>query len=78
MCAPNTVAEVGPYSAKVPFISYIDRLSNQDRSHYDAMQVTLTQRTSHGLSFTAAYTYSTVIPLYAMSRADSAESMIHA
>lgn len=58
MCAPNTVAEVGPYSAKFPFISYIDQLSNQDRSHYNAMQVTLTQRTSHGLSFTAAYTYS--------------------
>ena len=28
------------------------------RSHYNAVQVSLTQRTSHGLSFTAAYTYS--------------------
>ena len=33
-------------------------LSNQYRSHYNALQVSLTQRTSHGLSFTAAYTYS--------------------
>jgi hypothetical protein len=57
VCSP-TLPEVGPYSAKFPFISYIDQLSNQDRSHYNALQISLTQRTSHGLSFTAAYTYS--------------------
>jgi hypothetical protein len=55
-CSPGP--ELGPYSAKFPYISYIDQLSNQDRSHYNALQVSLTQRTSHGLSFTAAYTYS--------------------
>jgi carboxypeptidase family protein len=55
-CSPGP--ELGPYSAKFPYISYIDSLSNQDRSHYNALQVKLTQRTSHGLSFTAAYTYS--------------------
>jgi hypothetical protein len=57
-CSSNPALEVGPYHAKFPFISYIDHLSNQDRSHYNALQVSLTQRTSHGLSFTAAYTYS--------------------
>jgi hypothetical protein len=57
-CSPNPLLQVGPYSAKFPYISYIDSLSNQDRSHYNALQVSLTQRTSHGLSFTAAYTYS--------------------
>ncbi len=41
-----------------PYLQYIDYVSNQDRSHYNALQVSLTQRTSHGLSFTAAYTYS--------------------
>jgi hypothetical protein len=50
--------EVGQYGAKFPYISYIDHLSNQDRSHYNALQLSLTQRTSHGLSFTASYTYS--------------------
>jgi len=54
-CGPG--AENGPF-AKFPFISYIDNLGNQDRSHYNALQISLTQRTSHGLSFTAAYTYS--------------------
>ena len=51
-------AELGPYSSKFPYLQYILQLSNLDRSHYNAAQVTLTQRTSHGLSFTAAYTYS--------------------
>ena len=56
-CSP-TNPEVGPYHSRFPYISYIDQLSNQDRSHYNALQLSLTQRTSHGLSFTAAYTYS--------------------
>jgi hypothetical protein len=51
-------AELGPFSAKFPYISYIDYLSNQDKSHYNGLQASLTQRASHGLSFTAAYTYS--------------------
>ena len=55
-CSPGP--ELGPYSTKFPYISYIDQLSNQDRSRYNALQVKVTQRTSHGLSFTAAYTYS--------------------
>jgi Carboxypeptidase regulatory-like domain/TonB dependent receptor len=50
--------ELGPYSAKFPYIQYILELSNMYRSHYNAVQATLTERTSHGLSFTAAYTYS--------------------
>jgi len=55
-CSPG--AENGPYTAKFPYIQYILELSNLYRSHYNALQATLTQRTSHGLSFTAAYTYS--------------------
>jgi hypothetical protein len=50
--------ELGPYSAKFPYIQYILELSNMYRSHYSAVQASLTERTSHGLSFTAAYTYS--------------------
>jgi hypothetical protein len=50
--------ELGQYSSKFPYLQYILELSNLDRSHFNAVQATLTQRTSHGLSFTAAYTYS--------------------
>jgi hypothetical protein len=46
-----------PYGNQFPYLSYINYLSNMDRSNYNAMQVVLTQRASHGLSFTAAYTY---------------------
>jgi hypothetical protein len=47
-----------PYGTQFPYLSNINYMSNMYRSHYNAMQVVLTQRTSHGLSFTAAYTYS--------------------
>jgi hypothetical protein len=40
-----------------PYLRYIEMISNADKSNYNGMQVTLTQRTSHGLSFTAGYTY---------------------
>jgi hypothetical protein len=39
-------------------LTYINELTNLDRSNYNALQVTLTQRASHGLSFLAGYTFS--------------------
>ncbi len=57
-CSPNTALELGPFSGRFPYINYIDQMANMYTSHYNAAQVVLTQRTSHGLSFTAAYTYS--------------------
>ena len=59
-CGPDTALEAAsqPYFSKFPYLQYIDYVSNQDKSKYNALQVSLTQRTSHGLSFTAAYTYS--------------------
>jgi hypothetical protein len=56
-CAP-TNPELGPFATKFPYLSYIDWLSNLGKSSYNALQVTLTQRNSHGLSFIAGYTYS--------------------
>lgn len=55
-CAPGP--EPGPFATKFPYLSYIDWLSNLGKSSYNALQVTLTQRASHGLSFIAGYTYS--------------------
>jgi len=40
-----------------PYLGYIDFFSNINKSNYNGLQVSLTQRTSHGLSFTAGYTY---------------------
>jgi hypothetical protein len=41
----------------MPYLGNIDFFSNSNKSNYNGMQVSLTQRTSHGLSFTAGYTY---------------------
>jgi hypothetical protein len=54
----NAVQPFRPYFSKFPYIGEIDRLSNQDASNYNGLQVTLTQRPTHGLSFLAGYTYS--------------------
>jgi len=47
----------GPYCAKYPYLSYIDSLSNIAKSNYNGLQVALTQRPVHGVSFTLGYTY---------------------
>ena len=59
-CAPNGAAEVAaqPYNAKFPYLNVINYLQNSNISNYNAMQVALTQRQSHGLSFVLGYTYS--------------------
>ncbi len=59
-CSPDSAAEVAarPYASKFPYLKYIPFFSNADRSNYNALQISLTQRASHGLSFRAGYTYS--------------------
>jgi hypothetical protein len=46
-----------PYATKFPGLNFINQISNDGRSNYHSLQATLTKRTSHGLSFTAGYTY---------------------
>jgi len=48
----------GPLSAKFPYLGAINFMSNLYRANYNGLQVTASQRVSHGLSFTAGYTYS--------------------
>jgi hypothetical protein len=38
-------------------LQYINYASNDSRSNYNSLQATLTKRVSHGLNFTAGYTY---------------------
>jgi hypothetical protein len=47
-----------PFFRKFPYIGEVDQLSNLDKSNYNGLQVSLTQRPSHGLAFLAGYTYS--------------------
>jgi hypothetical protein len=46
-----------PFAATFPYLSFIDQNSNDSRSNYHSLQATLTERVTHGLSFTAGYTY---------------------
>jgi hypothetical protein len=54
----SAVQPFRPSFSKFPWIGEIDRLSNQDKSNYNSLQATLTQRPTHGLSLLAGYTYS--------------------
>jgi hypothetical protein len=58
-CSPDPAAEQAarPFNAKFPYLQYIDLFSNDDYSNYNSLQATVTQRTSHGLSFVIGYTY---------------------
>jgi hypothetical protein len=57
--ASQSAAQVQrPFFSKFPYLGEIDRLANLDKSNYNGLQVTLTERPSHGLSFLAGYTYS--------------------
>lgn len=47
-----------PFNAQYPYLSNIDQTGNQYYSNYNALQVTVTQRLDHGLTFLAGYTLS--------------------
>ena len=47
-----------PFNAQFPFLGQIYQMGNIYRSNYNALQVTLTGRDYHGLSFLMGYTYS--------------------
>ncbi len=46
-----------------PYLSFIDMLQNKDNSQYNGAQVTVTQRTAHGLDFIASYTWAHAIDM---------------
>lgn len=49
---------VPPLSTAFPYLAFINVLGNAYESNYNGLQTTLQQRSSHGLSFLASYTYS--------------------
>jgi hypothetical protein len=55
---PGLEAAAEPFASKFPYLSNVQFLNNSGFSTYNALQVSATQRTSHGLSFVLGYTYS--------------------
>jgi hypothetical protein len=58
-CSGNGIAtqEARPYYTKFPYLGFINYVNNSSHSRYDSLQVSVTKRISHGLSFTGGYTY---------------------
>jgi hypothetical protein len=46
-----------PYARQYPYLDFINQFSNFAISNYNSLQATLTKRVTHGISFTAGYTY---------------------
>src|ERR1700674_3449808 len=49
--------EARPFYTKFPYLGFINFATSHAHSRYDSMQVSLTKRMSHGLSFNAGYTF---------------------
>jgi hypothetical protein len=58
-CNPSQadITAARPFEKQFPYLRYIGELENVGVSNYDGLQVTLTQRSWHGLFFLAGYTY---------------------
>jgi hypothetical protein len=55
-CEANADRPFGGPS-QFPYLRFINQTVNDARSNYNSLQATLTERVSHGLSFTSGYTY---------------------
>ena len=61
---PHAEMLARPFEGAFPYLGFINQISNDDRSNYDGLQVTLNGRDYHGLTFLAAYTYSHTLDDY--------------
>ena len=52
-----TSVPVLPFANQSPYLHFINQFSNFAKSNYNSLQATLTKRVSHGVDFTAGYTY---------------------
>ena len=64
-------AATAPYGGKFPYLQNINQIGNLDYSNYNSLQVTVTQRTSHGLTFLLGYTYSHALDMLSSGTFDN-------
>src|SRR5882762_6116969 len=57
-----------PLAGKFPYYSYIYTVSNPDMSNYNGAQITLTQRPTHGLSYTFGFTFAHALDMATSER----------
>jgi len=58
-----------PFNQKFPFLGFVNFLENGYGSNYHGLQVTLTQRSWHGLNFVMGYTWAHAIDFVSLQRA---------
>ena len=52
-----------PYNSAFPYLSNIDETNNFDYSDYHGLQVTVTERPTHGLTFLAGFTHARALDI---------------
>jgi len=60
-----------PYFSKYPYLQNINVIGNLDHSNYNSLQVTVTERASHGLTFLMGYTYSHALDMLSSGTFDN-------
>jgi len=53
----TALQQARPYNVQFPYLQFINHVENYAHSNYNSLQVTVTERPMHGLSFTGGYTY---------------------
>jgi len=53
----SAIQALRPLSALYPYLSYIYTVQNLNFSNYNGLQMALTQRPTHGMNYTVAYTF---------------------
>jgi hypothetical protein len=71
-CAADSAAEAAaaPF-ARFPYFQNINQIGNLDHSNYNSLQVTVTERASHGLTFLMGYTYSHALDMLSSGTFDN-------
>lgn len=54
---PLATQEARPYYTKFPYLGFINYITNKGYSNYNSLQVSMTQRMTHGFLFNLGYTY---------------------
>ncbi len=65
-----------PFATKFPFLEFINFLENLYSSNYHGLQVSVTQRAWHGLTFVAGYTYAHAIDFASLNRAPQPQNSL--
>jgi hypothetical protein len=83
---PNSAAEIAcgaceqdgrPFATQFPFLGFVNFMANNYTSDYHGLQVSATQRFSHGVNFVLGYTWAHSIDFVSLNRANQPQDSNH-